>query len=56
MAATAELSLTLDPMGNSLKNLLFWKFMLNLNQTLVEWSLGGPLLVLLFDYPARQPR
>ena len=34
MAATAELSLTLDPMGNHLDN---W------NQTAQEWSLEGPL-------------
>ena len=43
MAATAELSLTLDPMGNSLRNLLVWNYLLNLNQTLLKWSLGGPL-------------
>ena len=43
MAATAELSLTLDPMGNSLKNLLVWNYLINLNQTLMEWSLGDPL-------------
>ena len=42
MAPTAELSLTKDPMGNSHKNLLrnHWA---NCNQTLVEWSLDGPL-------------
>ena len=43
MAAIAELSLILDPMGNSLKNLLIWNYLLNLNQTLLKWSLDGPL-------------
>ena len=52
MAATAELSLTLDPMGNSLKNLLVWNYLLNLNQTLLKWSLDGPLSEL---YPMTQP-
>ena len=43
MAATAELSLTLDPVGNSLKNLLVSNYLFNLNQTLLKWSLVGPL-------------
>jgi hypothetical protein len=30
-------------MGNSHKNLLFRKHWANCNQTLVEWSLDGPL-------------
>ena len=52
MAATVQLNLTLDPMGNSLKNLFVWNYFLNLNQTLVEWSLGGPLSEL---YPMTPP-
>ena len=43
MAPTAELSLTQDPMGNSHKNLLVWKQLLNWNQTLIKQSLDGPL-------------
>jgi hypothetical protein len=26
-----------------LKNLLLWNYWANLNQTLLKWSLGGPL-------------
>ena len=55
MAATAKLSLTLltlDPMENSLKNLLVWNYLLNLNQTLLKLSLGGPLTEL---YPMTLP-
>ena len=51
MAATAELGLTLDPMGNSLKNLLIWNYSLSWNQTLVKWSLGEPLSVLYWMTP-----
>ena len=41
---TAELSLTSkDPMGNSHKNLLLRNHWANCNQTVVEWSLDGPL-------------
>ena len=40
MAATAELTLTWDHMGNSLKNLLVWNCWANWNQTLVVWSSG----------------
>ena len=43
MAPTAELSLTLNPMGNSHYNLLFRNHRANCNQTLVEWSLDSPL-------------
>ena len=43
MAPTAELSLTQEPMGNSHKNLLVWKQLLNWNQTLIKQSLDGPL-------------
>ena len=43
MAPTAKLSLTQDPMGNSHKNLLFWNQLLNWNQTLIKYSLHGPL-------------
>ena len=43
MAPTPELSLTKDPMGNSHKNLLLRNHWANCNQTLVEWSLDGPL-------------
>ena len=42
MAPTAELSLTQEPMGNSLKNLLLWNQLLNWNQTLIKQSLNGP--------------
>ena len=40
MAATAGLSLTLDPMG---KMFLLWNHLDNWNQTAQEWSLEGPL-------------
>jgi hypothetical protein len=43
MATTAKLNLTLDPMGNSHKNLLLRNHWANCNQTLVESSLDGPL-------------
>ena len=43
MAPTAKLSLTLEPMGNSHKNLLVWNQLLNWNQTLIKQSLDGPL-------------
>jgi hypothetical protein len=36
-------NLTLDPMGNSHKNLLLRNHWANCNKTLVEWSLDGPL-------------
>jgi hypothetical protein len=36
MTATAELNLTLDPMGNSHKNLLVWNHFLNWNKTLIK--------------------
>ena len=52
MAVTAKLCLTLDPMGNSLKNLLVWNYLFNLKQTLLKWSLGGPLSEL---YPMTSP-
>ena len=39
-------------MENSLKNLLVWNYLLNLNQTLLKWSLGGPLTEL---YPMTLP-
>ena len=52
MAATAELSLTLDPMGNSLKILLVWKYLLNCNKTLLKLSLNGLLSEL---YPLTPP-
>ena len=52
MAATAELSLRLDPMGHPLKNILVWIYLLHWNQTLVKWSLGGPLSEL---YPMTLP-
>ena len=55
MAATAALSLTLDPIGNSFKNLLVWNYLLNLNQTLLKRSLGGPLTELYqMTLPANQ--
>ena len=43
MAPTAELSLALDPMGNSHKNFLVWNQLLNWNQTLIKESLDGSL-------------
>ena len=43
MVPIAELSLTYDPMGNSHKILLLRNHWANYNQTLVEWSLDGPL-------------
>ena len=43
MVPTAELSLTLDPMGNSHKNLLLRNHWANCNQTLLKLSLGGLL-------------
>ena len=43
MAATAELSLTLDPIGNSFKNLLVWNYLLNWNKTLLKMSYNGLL-------------
>ena len=43
MAPTAELSLTQYPMGNSHKHLLVWNQLLNWNQTLIRYSLDGPL-------------
>ena len=51
MAPTAELSLTYDPMGNSHKNLLLRNHLANCNQTLVEWSLDGPLPKLYSVFP-----
>ena len=55
MAATAKLSLTLDTMGNSLKNLLVWNYLLIINQTLLKWSLGGPITELhMMTLPANQ--
>jgi hypothetical protein len=36
MAATAELNLTKDPMGNSHKNLLVWNHLLNKNKILMK--------------------
>ena len=44
MAATAGLSLTLDPMGEKcFKMLLLWNHLDSWNQTAQEWSLEGPL-------------
>jgi hypothetical protein len=36
MATTDELNLTLDPMGNSHKNLLVWNYLLNKNFFLIS--------------------
>ena len=33
----------LEKGGMKLKNLLLWNYWANLNQTLLKWSLGGPL-------------
>ena len=42
-------------MGNSMKNLLVWNYLLKWNQTLVEWSLGDPLSELFpMTLPANQ--
>ena len=35
-----DLSLTQNPIGNSLTNFLVWNYLLIWKQTLVEWSLG----------------
>ena len=36
--------LKIEKMGDeNLKNLLLWNYWANLNQTLLQWSLGGPL-------------
>ena len=43
MAATAGLSLTLDPMGKMFQNVFLWNHLDNWNQTAQEWSLEGPL-------------
>jgi hypothetical protein len=43
MAATAELNLTWDPMGNSHKNRLVWNQLLNKNKILMKYSLDGSL-------------
>ena len=42
MAATAGLSLTLDPMGKMFQNAL-WNHLDSWNQTAQEWSLEGPV-------------
>ena len=34
------------------KNLLLWNYWANLNQTLLKWSLGGPLLKLCPSAPS----
>ena len=34
------------------KNLLLWNYWANLNQTLLKWSLGGPLLKLCLSAPS----
>ena len=52
MAPTAELSLTLNPMGNSHKNILVWKQLLNWNQTLIKQSLDGPFPKLCLVVPS----
>jgi hypothetical protein len=61
MAPTVELSLTLHPIGNSHKNLLFRNHWVNSNQTLVEWSLDNPLpklclVIPTFNQDGRQAR
>ena len=48
MAATAELSLTLDPMGKMFQNASSLKPLGQLKQTAQEWSLEGPLQSLCF--------
>jgi hypothetical protein len=52
MAATAGLSLTLDPMGKMFQNASSLKPQDNWNQTAQEWSLEGPL----FFMPIGNPR
>jgi hypothetical protein len=42
LAATAELNLTLDPMGNSHKNLLLWNHLLNKRITGHNFGRGHP--------------
>jgi hypothetical protein len=48
MAATAELSLTLDPMGKCFKMLLLWNHLDSWNLTAQERSLEGPLQIYVF--------
>ena len=48
MAATAGLSLTLDPMGKMFQMLLLWNHLDSWNQTAQEWSLEGPLQIFCF--------
>ena len=48
MAATAGLSLTLDPMGKVSQNAFSVKPLEQFNQTAQEWSLEGPLQSLVF--------
>ena len=48
MAATAGLSLTLDPMGKMFQNASSLKPLGQLKQTAQEWSLEGPLQILCF--------
>jgi hypothetical protein len=48
MAATAELSLTLDPKGKMCQTLLLWNHLENWNQTAQEWSLEDPLQAFCF--------
>jgi hypothetical protein len=55
MAATAGLSLTLDPMGKCFKTLLLWNHLDNWNQTAQEWSLEGPLFVMPIGIPRWLP-
>jgi hypothetical protein len=50
MAATAGLSLTLDPMGKMFKCLLLWNHLDNWNQTAQEWSLEGRLQSFVFYF------
>ena len=54
MAATAGLSLTLDPMGKCFITLLLWNHLDNRNQTSQEWSLEGPLQSLCYFYADRK--
>ena len=56
MAATAGLSLTLDPMGKMFQNAFLWNHLDSWNQTAQEWSLEGPLQIFCFFMPVGNPR
>ena len=56
MAATAELSLTLDPMGNSLKKFFHLELLAQLGPNFLEMVFRWSSFRILSDDPAHQPR